>query len=154
MMALAALSMAVQNGTQNADALEHYQQVIPALKIIVQSSQDSYSDGALFTHFILLLYEVCSKTPFIPVSILDCGAMGQLVKPCLSCIACYSCSISSNMLKIAAAGHKEHNMWQHHRSVVTVHKLPLKCSILSLYEKRPTSKNCHSATTSARGGSI
>jgi len=59
MMALAALSMAVQNGVQNADALEHYQQVIPALKIIVQSSQDSYSDGALFTHFILLLYEVC-----------------------------------------------------------------------------------------------
>lgn len=58
-MALASLSMAVQNGVQNADALEHYQQVIPALKITVQSSQDSYSDGALLTHFILLLYEVC-----------------------------------------------------------------------------------------------
>lgn len=64
MMALAALSMALQNGVQNADALEHYQQVIPALKITVQSSQDSYSDGALFTHFILLLYEVCSEASF------------------------------------------------------------------------------------------
>lgn len=61
MMALAALSKALQNGVQNADALEHYQQVIPALKVSVQSSQDSYSDGALLTHFILLLYEVCWK---------------------------------------------------------------------------------------------
>lgn len=61
MMALAAISMAVQNGAQNTDALEHYQQVIPALKITVQSSQDSYSDGALFTHFILLVYEVCFR---------------------------------------------------------------------------------------------
>jgi hypothetical protein len=59
MMALAALSLALQNRVQSADALEHYQQVIPALKIAVQSSQDSYSDGALFTHFILLIYEVC-----------------------------------------------------------------------------------------------
>lgn len=61
MMALAALSMALQNGIHNADALEHYQQVIPALKITVQRSQDSYSDGALLTHFILLLYEVRQK---------------------------------------------------------------------------------------------
>jgi hypothetical protein len=64
MMALAALSMAVQNGVQNAEALEHYQQAIPALKITVQSSQDSYSDGALLTHFILLFYEVCSSLVF------------------------------------------------------------------------------------------
>lgn len=62
MMALSALSLAFKNGVQNADALEHYQQVIPALKITVQSSQDSYSNGALFTHFILLLYEVCMDT--------------------------------------------------------------------------------------------
>lgn len=58
MMALAALDIANQNGVRNADALEHYQSVIPALKTTVQSSRDSYSDGALFTHFILLLYEV------------------------------------------------------------------------------------------------
>lgn len=61
MMALAAISMAVQNGAKNTDALEHYQQVIPALKIAVQSSEDSYSDGALFTHFVLLVYEVCFR---------------------------------------------------------------------------------------------
>jgi tetratricopeptide (TPR) repeat protein len=57
-MALTALSMAHQHRGNNADALEHYQKVIPALKAAVQSSQDSYSDGALFTHFLLLLYEV------------------------------------------------------------------------------------------------
>ena len=62
MMALAALSLAHQNGVHSADALEHYQQVIPALKNTVQSSQDSYSDGALLTHFMLLLYEVRYRT--------------------------------------------------------------------------------------------
>ena len=58
MMALAALNLAYQNRTHNADALEHYQKVIPALQSRVQSSQDSYCDGALLTHFMLLLYEV------------------------------------------------------------------------------------------------
>lgn len=59
-MSLAALSMAHQNGLHKADALEHYQQVIPALKDSVQSVQDSYSDGALLTHFVLLLYEIAA----------------------------------------------------------------------------------------------
>ena len=58
MMALSALSIAHQTGMHSADALEHYQQVIPALKAMVQSTEDSYSDGALLTHFILSLYEV------------------------------------------------------------------------------------------------
>lgn len=58
MMALAALSLAYHNRTHSADALEHYQKVIPALQSRVQSSQDSYCDGALLTHFMLLLYEV------------------------------------------------------------------------------------------------
>ncbi|KAE9381423.1 hypothetical protein N431DRAFT_321494 [Stipitochalara longipes BDJ] len=58
MMALAALSLARKKGSSNTDALEHYQQVIPALKTMVQSSQDSYSDGPLLTHTFLLLYEV------------------------------------------------------------------------------------------------
>lgn len=58
-MALSALSVAHQNGGGDpANALEHYQSVIPALKATVQSTQDSYADGALFTHFLLLLYEV------------------------------------------------------------------------------------------------
>jgi hypothetical protein len=55
-MALSALSMA--HNVQRPDALEHYQQVIPALKNSVQSSEDSYSDGAFLSHYILLLYEV------------------------------------------------------------------------------------------------
>lgn len=59
MMALSALSLAHRNGTQNAEALEHYQKAIPAMRAVVQASQDSLSDGALLTHFLLLLYEVC-----------------------------------------------------------------------------------------------
>jgi len=55
-MALSALSMA--HNVQRPDALEHYQQVIPALKNSVQSTEDSYSDGAFLSHYILLLYEV------------------------------------------------------------------------------------------------
>ncbi|KAE8452215.1 hypothetical protein EG329_001682 [Mollisiaceae sp. DMI_Dod_QoI] len=53
--------MALDQLTQSvriADALEHYQQVIPALQRTVRSSQDSYSDGAFFTHYVLLLYEI------------------------------------------------------------------------------------------------
>lgn len=60
MMALAAHSLAHKNGLSNTDALEYYQQVIPALKTMVQSSQDSYSDGPLLTHTFLLMYEVRS----------------------------------------------------------------------------------------------
>jgi hypothetical protein len=60
MMALAALSNANRNGVRTADALKHYQAVIPALQTTVQSSRDSYSDGALFTHSILLLYEIAA----------------------------------------------------------------------------------------------
>lgn len=57
-MALSQLKLAHLKGVHTADALEHYQQVIPALQVKVQSSEDSYSDGAFFTHFILLLYEI------------------------------------------------------------------------------------------------
>ena len=42
MMALSALSIAHKKGSHDAHALEHYQQVIPALQTTVQSSQDSY----------------------------------------------------------------------------------------------------------------
>ena len=41
-----------------ADALEHYQQVLPAMREFVKSEEDYTSDGALFTHYLLLLYEV------------------------------------------------------------------------------------------------
>lgn len=45
MMALSALSIAHKKGSHNAHALEHYQQVIPALQTTVKSSQDSYVCG-------------------------------------------------------------------------------------------------------------
>jgi hypothetical protein len=60
MMALSALSNANRSGGRIADALEHYQLVIPALQATVQSSRDSFSDGAFFTHFMLLLYETAA----------------------------------------------------------------------------------------------
>lgn len=59
MMALSALSLAYRKRIHNAVALEHYQTTIPAMRAIVQSPQDSFCDGALLTHFLLLLYEVC-----------------------------------------------------------------------------------------------
>ncbi|KAH7309385.1 fungal-specific transcription factor domain-containing protein [Rhexocercosporidium sp. MPI-PUGE-AT-0058] len=61
MIALSALSIAHKKGSHDANALEYYQQVIPALQTIVQSSQDSYSDGALLTHLVLLIYEIAAR---------------------------------------------------------------------------------------------
>ncbi|KAG0650954.1 hypothetical protein D0Z07_2692 [Hyphodiscus hymeniophilus] len=60
MMALAALDISNRHGIRSSQALEHYQSVIPALKMTLQSPRDSYSDGAFFTHFILLLYEIAA----------------------------------------------------------------------------------------------
>jgi hypothetical protein len=64
MMAISALSLAHRAGTQSAEALDHYVQVVPAMRQLVQSEEDSNSDGALFTHYLLLLYEV-SMTKYI-----------------------------------------------------------------------------------------
>lgn len=58
MMALSALSLSHRNRVHNSDALEHYQKVPLTMRAHLQNPQDSYSDGALFTHFLLLLYEV------------------------------------------------------------------------------------------------
>lgn len=58
MMAVAALSLAVQEGKERLDALQHYQQALPALQSSLKSPNDLSSDGAFLTHFLLLLYEV------------------------------------------------------------------------------------------------
>jgi hypothetical protein len=58
MMAISALSLAHRAGSHKAEALEHYQQVLPAMRDFVRSEEDSNSDGALFTHYLLLLYDV------------------------------------------------------------------------------------------------
>jgi len=101
MMALAALSLAHKNGSRsrNTDALEHYQQVIPALKTMVQSSQDSFSDGPLLTHTLLLLYEVIR-------------GFGVQVEPLgLQLLAFFSQETDCRQI---AAAERESNMWQHH----------------------------------------
>jgi hypothetical protein len=58
MMAISALSLAHRAGNHSGEALDHYVQVVPAMRQFVRSEQDSNSDGALFTHYLLLLYEV------------------------------------------------------------------------------------------------
>jgi hypothetical protein len=58
MMAVAALSMAVQEGKERLDALQYYQQVLPELQSRLTTPDDLASDGAFLTHFMLLVYEV------------------------------------------------------------------------------------------------
>ncbi|KAJ8069658.1 hypothetical protein OCU04_000090 [Sclerotinia nivalis] len=59
-VALSSLSLSRHNNESFADSLEHYQKVIPALQIAAQRPKDTYSDGALFTHYLLLLFEVAA----------------------------------------------------------------------------------------------
>lgn len=57
-MAVAALSLAQEDGNARLDALQHYQQALPALQFVLRSEDDLYSDGGFLTHFMLLVYEV------------------------------------------------------------------------------------------------
>jgi hypothetical protein len=57
-MAVAALSLAAQDEKEKLDALQHYQQVLPALQACLRRPDDLSSDGAFLTHFLLLVYEV------------------------------------------------------------------------------------------------
>ncbi|OAG42177.1 hypothetical protein AYO21_03631 [Fonsecaea monophora] len=60
MMAVAALSVAVQEGKEWLDALQHYQQALPALQSTLRGPNDLASDGAFLTHFLLLVYEIAA----------------------------------------------------------------------------------------------
>ncbi|KAL2427098.1 hypothetical protein ABEF95_008430 [Exophiala dermatitidis] len=60
MMAVAALSLAVREGKERLDALQHYQQALPALQNSLKSPNDLSSDGAFLTHFSLLVYEIAA----------------------------------------------------------------------------------------------
>ncbi|OAL19112.1 hypothetical protein AYO22_10060 [Fonsecaea multimorphosa] len=60
MMAVAALSVAVQEGKEWLDALQHYQQALPALQSTLRGPDDLSSDGAFLTHFLLLVYEIAA----------------------------------------------------------------------------------------------
>ncbi|KAL9584750.1 MAG: hypothetical protein Q9203_004546, partial [Teloschistes exilis] len=63
LMALCALGIAHRSGIQNLDSLQHYQQALPCLQKTLRSPEDLSSDGALLTHFTLLLYEIAAAAP-------------------------------------------------------------------------------------------
>jgi hypothetical protein len=75
MMAISALSLAHRTGTQSAEALDHYVQVVPAMRQLVRSEEDSNSDGALFTHYLLLLYEVSMTEYMVILTLLSSLAL-------------------------------------------------------------------------------
>lgn len=58
MMAVSAFSLSSNDGNARLDALQHYQQALPALQSSLKSPEDLSSDGAFLTHFLLLIYEV------------------------------------------------------------------------------------------------
>jgi hypothetical protein len=60
MMAVAALSLAAKDSKARLDALQHYQQTLPALQSSLKSPSDLSSDGAFLTHFLLLVYEIAA----------------------------------------------------------------------------------------------
>ena len=57
-MAFSALSMAHSQGVQDLNGLQHYSKALPLLQNNLHTDEDLASDGALLTHFLLLLYEV------------------------------------------------------------------------------------------------
>lgn len=65
-MAIAALSVASQDGKERLYALQHYQQALPALQNSLKGPEDLSSNGAFLTHFLLLVYEVRTHPP-IPI---------------------------------------------------------------------------------------
>ncbi|KIV95341.1 hypothetical protein, variant 1 [Exophiala mesophila] len=60
MMAVSALSLSSNDGNARLDALQHYQQALPALQSTLKGPEDLSSDGAFLTHFLLLVYEIAA----------------------------------------------------------------------------------------------
>jgi hypothetical protein len=60
MMAVSALSLSRHGGKERLDALQHYQQALPALQSSLRGPDDLSSDGAFLTHFLLLVYEIAA----------------------------------------------------------------------------------------------
>ncbi|KAL9013811.1 MAG: hypothetical protein Q9173_001524 [Seirophora scorigena] len=63
LMALCALGIAHRSGIENLDSLQHYQQALPCLQKTLRRQEDLSSNGALLTHFTLLLYEIAAAAP-------------------------------------------------------------------------------------------
>ncbi|KAJ6262387.1 hypothetical protein Dda_3195 [Drechslerella dactyloides] len=62
MMAVSAFSFGHKNPSANhlVQSLQHYQAVLPALQSRLSSPVDLTSDGILYTHFFLLIYEIAA----------------------------------------------------------------------------------------------
>jgi hypothetical protein len=60
----AMMAMTQHHVKARVDALKHYGESISALQSNLRTENDWFSDGAFLTHFLLLVYEVCSKRPF------------------------------------------------------------------------------------------
>ncbi|KAF7906729.1 hypothetical protein EAF00_001008 [Botryotinia globosa] len=59
-LALSSLSLSQSNHIPFEEVLKRYHMVITALGSSVKTEEDAYSDGALFTHYLLLLFEVAA----------------------------------------------------------------------------------------------
>ncbi|TGO35516.1 hypothetical protein BHYA_0155g00070 [Botrytis hyacinthi] len=59
-LALSSLSLSQSNHIPFEDVLKRYHMVITALGNSVKTEEDAHSDGALFTHYLLLLFEVAA----------------------------------------------------------------------------------------------
>lgn len=79
----------------------------------VREPGDEYSDGALFTHYLLLLFEVCYPS--------TCKTATSLMSVILHCLL-------TSDVKVAATGHSQTNMseycqinmWQHRHRVLCI----------------------------------
>ena len=60
-MALSSLSLVRQGNTHYMTALQYYDQALPALQSSLENCDDVLSDGLFLTHFLLLIYQVCSN---------------------------------------------------------------------------------------------
>ncbi|KAF7929364.1 uncharacterized protein EAE98_005282 [Botrytis deweyae] len=59
-LALSSLSLSRTNHIPFEDVLKRYHMVITTLGSSLKTQEDAYSDGALFTHYLLLLFEVAA----------------------------------------------------------------------------------------------
>lgn len=58
MVAVGSLAMSQQDGGEPLDSLQQYSETLPELKSALKSEEDLALDGALLTHFLMLVYEV------------------------------------------------------------------------------------------------
>ncbi|KAL3457772.1 hypothetical protein BJX64DRAFT_280365 [Aspergillus heterothallicus] len=63
MMTLSALSLVRQGNSHYLDALQYYDQALPALQSSLQNCEDVLSDGLFLTHFLLLVYQITFAKP-------------------------------------------------------------------------------------------